>query len=64
MNIGQFSDINNPNRMIIVSNKVARDLNMNADMGTLVGRIELIPDEEWKRDSGKVILHDQVYGLK
>jgi hypothetical protein len=64
MNIGQFSDFNNPNRLLIVAPKVGKDLNLTESIGTIVGRIELIPDDEWKKDSGKVMLHDQVYGLK
>jgi len=64
MNIGQFSDFNNPNRLLIVAPKVGKDLNLTESIGTIVGRIELISDEEWKKDSSKVMLHDEVYGLK
>ena len=64
MNIGQFSDFNNPNRLLIVAPKVGKDLNLTESIGTIVGRIELISDEEWKKDSSKVMLHDQLYGLK
>jgi hypothetical protein len=64
MNIGQFSDINNPNRLLIVSGNAAKDLKLLASMGTIVGRIELIQGDEWKKDNNKVNLHDKIYGMQ
>lgn len=64
MVIGSFNDRQNPNRLLLVSRKVANDLVFKQEQGVLSVKIRLIDKTEWQINKDCVRLYKDVYKLE
>lgn len=64
MVIGSFNDRQNPNRLLLVSRKVANDLVFEQEQGILSVKIGLIDKTEWQINKDCVRLYRDVYRLE
>jgi len=64
MVIGSFNDRQNPNRLLLVSGKVANDLVFEQEQGILSVKIRLIDKTEWQINKDCVRLYKDVYKLE
>lgn len=64
MVIGSFNDRENPNRLLLVSRKVASDLVFKQEQGVLSVKIRLIDKTEWQANKDCVSLYKDVYKLE
>ena len=64
MVIGSFNDRGNPNRLLVVSRKVADNLAFKQEQGVLPVEIRVINGSEWKKNKDCVRLHKDIYELK
>ncbi len=64
MVIGSFNDHENPNRLLLVSRRVANDLVFKREQGVLSVKIRLIDKTEWQTNKDCVSLYKDVYKLE
>ncbi len=64
MVIGSFNDRQNPNRLLLVSRKVANDLVFEQEQGILSVKIRLMDKTEWQINKDCLRLYKDVYKLE